>query len=417
MKNILLVEDSVMFGKLVKSRIEESFDIPVYWAKDLKEAKNFLQQADGLFSCALLDYHLPDAPNGEIIDEVLSYGITSLVFTTDLTAEVREHVWSKKVADYILKNDPSSIDYIIDSINNLRKNEQKLVLVAAESNSIRTTFSELLYIRKYRVINASSGESALQILAQYPEIKLVIVSQDLSAADGCVICQKIRMNYKSDKMAVIGVSSGEDPVKGIQFLKNGANDFFSLEPFLVEEFYSRVNNCLEIIELFDQIRKTATTDYLTNLNNRRSFFELGGKLLADAEKHNDPVACTVMDIDKFKSVNDTYGHDVGDLVLKSIASLLTENSLESEVLARMGGEEFCILTAGLDKEELVERMNKLRKLFETTPVTELEDGNHLYITASFGISMGVEGGLDIMIKNADKKLYEAKEGGRNCVKF
>ena len=99
MQQILMVEDSNFLGRRAQARIDKDVDLPVYWCKTLAETEELLARAKGNFSMALLDFNLPDAPHGEVIDKVVRQGITTFVFTADWTDEVRSLVWSKKVAD------------------------------------------------------------------------------------------------------------------------------------------------------------------------------------------------------------------------------------------------------------------------------------------------------------------------------
>ena len=378
MENVLLVEDSAMFAKLVKKKIETVFDVPVYWARTLAEAEDLLEKANGRFSAALLDFNLPDAPNGEIIDKVLSYGISSFVFTSNMTEEVRETVWSKHVADYILKEDKNSLNYIVESMGKLDTNHEHLILIVDDSKTSRTILSELLYVRKYRVINASSGKDALGILEKYPETKLVITDYNMPEMDGFTLCRKIREKHKAEHMAIIGISSNDDRSTGARFIKSGANDFIVKQPFLVEEFYARINDCLETIDLFAKLRDAAINDYLTGLSNRRHFFDVGKTLFTNCVETGEPLSCTMLDIDHFKRVNDTYGHDVGDQALITFSRVLRENSSELEVVSRLGGEEFCILTPGIDLDGVIDRFEELREKIAETPMATLEDGTFLY---------------------------------------
>lgn len=255
MKQILLVEDSPMFGRLAKKRIEAEFESVVYWAKTLSETRNILEKVGKGFTMALLDYNLPDAPNGEVLDEVVDKGISSIVFTSDMTVEVHDHVWSKKVVDYILKNDPNSLDYVVSAMKRMDNNENSIVLIVENSQDNKNMLSELLYIQHYRVLTAANGEDGLSIIEQYPEIKLVISAFKLPGIDGCVFCQKIREFHKKEDMAFIGISSENDPMTTARFIKSGANDFIFHQTFLVEEFYSRVNQCIDTIDLIRKIRR------------------------------------------------------------------------------------------------------------------------------------------------------------------
>lgn len=420
MKSVLLVEDSNMFGRIAKKKIESVFNVPVYWAKSLAETEKLLEMSKGSFSLALLDFNLPDAPFGEVIDRVVREGISSLVFTSNMTDDVRDLVWSKKVADYILKEDPNSLDYIINAMRRLEENHEDLILVVDDSTTYRNKISELLYIRKYRVLNAVSGESCLEILKKHPEVKLVITDYNMPGLDGASLCQKIREFRKSDQLAIIGFSSEQDPSLGARFLKSGADDFIVKGGFLVEEFYSRVQRCLETIHLFHRIHESAIRDFLTGLYNRRYYFEAGAKLVSRCEQNGEPLVCTMLDIDHFKSVNDTYGHDIGDVVIKAVAGILKERAAEGDIVARIGGEEFCVLGPVASIDEGLERCELIRQQVEAASLSPINDQGEmemLQVTISIGACFAFGGHLDDLTKKADQCLYRAKQNGRNRVEF
>lgn len=255
MQQILLVEDSMMFGRMAKKRLEKDFDVPVIWAQSLAATEEILEAENGNFSVALLDLNLPDAPEGEVIDKVVDRGISALVFTTSMKADVRNMIWEKKVADYIIKEDPNSLDYIVSAIRQLERNQNSLVLVVDESDSRRSYLSELLYVRKFRVLNASDCISALAIINQYPDIKLVIADFAMSDLDSCLFCQKVREHHPLEELGLIGFIPTEDRLAGIKFIKSGASDYVIKEPFIVEEFYLKISRALEMVNLNTLLQK------------------------------------------------------------------------------------------------------------------------------------------------------------------
>ncbi len=414
MDRILLVEDSLMYGRLAKSRIEEHFDLPVFWAKTMEETVTLLDKADDSFSMALLDFNLPDAPDGEVIDKVLDRGISSIVFTANMSDTVREFVWKKKVADYILKDDPSSLDYVIKAMSRLRTNSSRLILIAHQSNSFRTVISELLYVHRFRIVTASNGQAALEILARYPEICLVISGAEFEDMDGCRLCRKIRETHSADSLAIIGTWKGEDATTGAKFLKSGANDFIR-QDFLVEEFYSRINNCIENLTLIEKIKESAMKDFLTGLYNRRYFFDRGEKLYTRTVEAGEELCCAMIDIDYFKKVNDSFGHDVGDRVIQRVAQTLLEGVGKNDIVARFGGEEFCLLLKGADKDRGWCLLEELRKNIQKNAVAITEKGEPVFVSISGGLCGSRLGCLNDMIKRADDSLYRAKQSGRNTI--
>jgi len=245
MQPILLVEDSALFGKLILKRIAMSVDRPVVWVKSLAEAQAALQETQEGFEFAILDLNLPDAAQDDVVQLVVERGISSFVFTADATAELREMIWAQGVADYIVKDDPRSLDYLQASMARLLKNGNILILIVSSSPETRTYLSELLYVHKYRVINASSGEIALNILAQHPETRLVLCDANLSDMGDTELCRKIRALSGHDTPALLGMVDAVEARSAILFLENGANEVINTKPLLVEELYTKVRFCLE----------------------------------------------------------------------------------------------------------------------------------------------------------------------------
>lgn len=136
-------------------------------------------------------------------------------------------------------------------------------------------------------------------------------------------------------------------------------------------------------------------------------------MLASAKRQNIPIVIAMVDIDFFKNVNDTYGHDAGDEVIKNISRILKSRFRESDIVCRFGGEEFCILAVNMDPEQSVRIFEELRKHIEKSETHV--DGRIIKNTVSMGIYAESADSLDRMIKQADMMLYEAKKRGRNRI--
>ncbi|AAC06416.1 GGDEF domain-containing protein [Aquifex aeolicus] len=161
--------------------------------------------------------------------------------------------------------------------------------------------------------------------------------------------------------------------------------------------------------------RMALTDPLTGLYNRRVFTEMAEKELAKAKRYGYNFSILMIDIDNFKKINDTYGHDVGDLVLKKISEILKRNVRGADLVARFGGEEFIVMLSNTNLNGAVKKAEQLRRMIEQTPI-ELPNGEKLRVTVSIGVSTyrGHES-LEELIKEADQALYEAKRKGKNRV--
>jgi diguanylate cyclase (GGDEF)-like protein len=173
---------------------------------------------------------------------------------------------------------------------------------------------------------------------------------------------------------------------------------------------------LERQRLIEELRLRANTDYLTGILNRRAFTSAGNKRLHRAREQNETLTVLLFDIDHFKSVNDSYGHEVGDQVLIRVAALMREQLRDGEILARHGGEEFVVMPAHCTQEQACVLAERLRATIEREPLT-LADGHILRVTASFGVASatGPQAALDDLLHAADLALYRAKRKGRNRV--
>jgi two-component system cell cycle response regulator len=215
------------------------------------------------------------------------------------------------------------------------------------------------------------------------------------------------------------VSEKENVVKG---LAAGADDYLT-KPFYREELAARVAVGRRIVDLHRQIeaknlilQELALTDALTCLPNRRAIEEWAGRQLSGAARYSFPFWVVMADLDNFKSVNDTYGHEAGDAILKAFGEILKNNSRRSDMCARIGGEEFLLILTHADENNVrnvVDRiLNQLRErefLFGDKTVT---------VTASFGVS-GFQGKVPPefaeLLSQADAALYAAKRAGRNRI--
>jgi diguanylate cyclase (GGDEF)-like protein len=167
--------------------------------------------------------------------------------------------------------------------------------------------------------------------------------------------------------------------------------------------------------LIKQLKQLAETDALTGLLNRRAFFTLAEREIKRAQRHAQPLAIVIFDIDRFKHINDTYGHAIGDQVLQSVARASQSLARESDILGRYGGEEFVLLVQDADEEKVRGVAERLRLGIMQAAVPT--DSGSISITASFGVAVTIIPINDIapLLNQADLALYEAKRQGRNCV--
>jgi diguanylate cyclase (GGDEF)-like protein len=171
---------------------------------------------------------------------------------------------------------------------------------------------------------------------------------------------------------------------------------------------------LENIELHFQVSRQAVTDELTGLANHGRFQELLNAEIEQVRRYHHPLGLIMLDIDDFKTVNDTYGHQQGDAVLRHVASVLRENSRDADSPARYGGEELSLILPHTDLDGAHAIAERIRAAVEGLRVARTDGSGILRVTASVGVAASTVGDKDALIADADSALYEAKRRGKNC---
>ncbi|MBF0247590.1 MAG: diguanylate cyclase [Alphaproteobacteria bacterium] len=414
MNRILVVEDSSFFRNVIVNAFKGMEDVAVTAVETLAEAKRALEASrDDPFFLALLDLNLPDADAGETVELARRYDVPSVVFTGTFNEDLRERFLQDGVLDFVLKDNPSSLDYVTSLVRRIIRNRYVTALVVDDSTVARKLCSDLLRRHKLNVIQAKNGQEALKIIKEQGPVQLVITDNEMPGMDGFELVSAIRKTHSRDKTVVIGLSAGGGAPLSAKFLKFGANDFIA-KPFLPEELYTRVSMNLDMMDRVRELTDMATKDFLTGLFNRRSYFEIGGRMVAARKRTNGAIAVAIMDIDHFKSVNDTYGHDTGDDVLRAVSAVIAEHSKRGgDLAARLGGEEFALVLEVEDPKNVEGHLNALREAIAGIRVDT--DKGALSVTISIGAVLGGAQDLEELLTEADQNLYAAKNGGRNRV--
>ena len=416
MERILVVDDNKALAKLIVMQMEKTIDeMAIDVAYSFAEAQMLINEHDKDYFMTILDLNLPDAPNGEIVDYALSKGLSAIVLTGSIDDETRQNFINKDIVDYVYKGNMDDINYIFQMINRLSKNRQYKVLVVEDSLLFRNMIKKILTSLQFKVLAAAHGEEAMNYFADNPDINLIITDDRMPVKDGLEVLKEVRKEKDKNSLGVIVMTSPSEKTDASIFLKNGASDFIA-KPFSKEELICRVNNTIEAMENINKIANFANRDFLTGVYNRRFFYSDVEEYVQAAEETNEPYAFAMIDIDYFQKINDTYGHDGGDRILKSIAKILNDNTKGSDIVARFGGEEFCVVLKKISQEEAVKFFVNLRAKVAENEVTIKKE--KVKVTISIGVSFGNgHCEIDDMLEACDSALYTAKENGRNRVEI
>ncbi|MBU4288072.1 MAG: diguanylate cyclase [Proteobacteria bacterium] len=295
------------------------------------------------------------------------------------------------------------------------------ILVIDDSKLIAHVAKNILTKQGHEVLLAQDGETGLD-MAKNNEPDLILLDLILPGIDGYGVCQRIKNDSNIADIPVIMLTSKAEHTDKVRGLELGASDYVT-KPFDEGELVARVNTHLRIKELHEslqeknrQLLEMANRDGLTGLYNHRYFHESVSKDFQRAVRYNESLSCVMFDIDHFKKFNDTYGHQTGDVVLKTLGGLVKKLMRDSDLAARYGGEEFALLLYHTEAKDAYQIAERLRKTVEQYKF-QAED-----LVLSVNISVGVASyyhpeisDAKTLIECADKALYRAKEEGRNRV--
>jgi two-component system cell cycle response regulator len=251
---------------------------------------------------------------------------------------------------------------------------------------------------------------------------LLIISLGLARFDGLRLCSQVRSLERTRNVPVLAIADVENDTKLVRGLEIGVNDYLT-RPFDKSELNARV--CTQIRKkryserLRDNVQMSiemAITDELTGLHNRRYMESHIGALVEQASARGKPLAVAMLDIDFFKSVNDTYGHDAGDDVLREFANRIRKSIRGIDLACRYGGEEFVLLMPETDLAVATAVSERLRRRIASDPFRVQHGARQVEVTISIGIAAFCGGdNAATLIKRADQALYRAKRDGRNRV--
>jgi two-component system cell cycle response regulator len=301
-----------------------------------------------------------------------------------------------------------------------KKNGKTIKVLIAEDNAVSAKILKKKILNwGYEVVLAKNGEEAWLVLKK-EEIKLAILDWMMPKFSGVQLCQKIRENdHKEDKQDytyIILLTAKDDQKDLIEGFSAGADDYIT-KPFQYLELKARLKTGKRIIDLQKQLQEQAKRDVLTGLCNRKGMYTLLEKEINRSLRDNRPLTILMADIDKFKTINDKYGHHIGDVVLQETAKILKKRVRDYDEVCRYGGDEFLAILPNCNSANAFSIAERLRQTIGSHKITS--DGRSLSIAFSLGGVSSENFGKDItaesLIRKADEALLQAKNTGRNRV--
>lgn len=287
------------------------------------------------------------------------------------------------------------------------------VLIADDTIVMRTMLSSWINDMGFTPVLTADGEEALET-AFRDGFDIAVIDWEMPKLTGMEVIRRLKDHPKTAYGHLILVTGRSDQTSLIQALDGGADDFIR-KPLVPAELVARLRAGSRIVELRNKIIRMAETDPLTGAANRRAFLKRAEEEQVDARRRQRSVSVLLLDIDHFKSVNDTRGHAGGDEALKRLVECCAPVLRPGDLLGRFGGEEFAVLLPETNPYAAVAIAERLRGTIASTAVEH--DGASFHITASIGVSAVGPDGLDAALSRADEALYAAKRAGRNRVEL
>ncbi|HEY6806772.1 MAG TPA: diguanylate cyclase [Pyrinomonadaceae bacterium] len=299
------------------------------------------------------------------------------------------------------------------------------ILIAEDETVSRRILQMTLEGWGHEVVEATDGAVALQILQNDDPPKLAILDLSMPKMDGITVCQHLRQNRSATPVYIILLTANTRKELIVTGLEAGADDYVT-KPFDNDELHARVKVGMRMVELQvslaqrvaelelaqESLRSLSLTDDLTGLYNRRGFFTLGEQQLNNARRERRPASLIYIDMDGLKRLNDTHGHEMGSRAIQEVADILRETFRSSDLIARIGGDEFVIFETSNGQNDAgndVQRLNNNVSQHNDQPSRNYE------ISLSIGVASMTSDSpltLDELIKNGDREMYEQKRNKR-----
>ena len=304
---------------------------------------------------------------------------------------------------------------VISLFDDSQQTEERPVVVLADDDpSIRLMVRHVLESEDYEIVEAADGLEAIRAVEKHNPA-LILLDAVMPGLDGFTTCQQIKDKGFKD-IPVIMITGLDDDLSVERAYEVGAIDFIT-KPIKWAVLKHRVRSVIATVVAERKVKLLAYRDSLTQLPNRLLFADRLEQSLIRAARNRDAVALMLIDLDDFKLVNDSFGHDAGDKLIKAIAKLLSSSLRRADTVARLGGDEFAVIVEGIDDaSDAISIADNLTTILKHNVRI---DNHETFVSASVGIAVFPEDGSDAntLLKNADTAMFRAKENGRHCFQF
>lgn len=419
-KYILIADPSKVSRFVLEYYLSEKYNILL--SESIAESKRMLSLA--IPSLVLVAYELKDGLGYELCRYVNDKfkNVPVVILSTEDDDKRKKMALEAGAIDYIVRNKiddtiTTYVDELVEliEISNVRGSVACTVI---KDKGDELFLNNILHSLGMQVHNCKvEFDLEVELLAKKPDI--IIIDLDIGKNEGLSLVKNIRKINSMKKVPILIITDSRENAVLRSFMLFGANDY-TLKPLSTESIMLRVTTNIRTKKLYDYLDKInnelyqmATTDPMTGLYNRRYIIEQLNILNYNFERYGHSFSIMLMDLDKFKQINDTYGHDAGDKVIIDFANRVKSAVRKTDFVGRFGGEELIVVLQNIDEENLYKITQKILRTVRNSSVTYND------FVISYTASIGVKycnsyfNSIDEYIKRADNLLYMAKENGRN----
>lgn len=422
---VLILENGRLFQKILRDLLIE-LDCTVSCVRTGEEGLELIVNTsdETKYDLIIASQHIFDNSGSAFIKYCKNSELQTpiILLTSEPNETLLKNARSAGIKDIFPK---TNITYLKSSIRYYIQGEQKFdiqggrVLYVEDSASVTHIVTRYLKKLNLEITHFSTAEEAFHAFTDN-EYDLLITDVMLEGTmDGLSLVRMIRAsNTHSANIPILAMTGHDEAQMRIDLLHAGINDYVTKPPIEVE-LAARVNNLIINKRLADQVREQqralfniAMTDQLTTCHNRHSLSDYAPKYIKDALRYNYPLSILILDLDRFKNINDAFGHTTGDIVLSDVGKLLMSSCRQGDIVSRIGGEEFLVLLPHCNIYDAMHKGENIRSMIE------LAKPSGLKVTASIGVASLIKQhgeDFDKLYKAADSAVYNSKKNGRNQV--
>jgi diguanylate cyclase (GGDEF)-like protein len=408
MVQILIIDPDPDRAGLIEEHIKVHLELDSAVFKNVDMAKEKIGNAGRQIIALVLNHEASPENYSPFPD------IPTIVITNGVPTSGKEIAFAANVFDYIPDCRGYHLEYLLQLIKRVLFARNSLILVASKEKVNRTLMRRLLANKGYAVAEASGAKEILASLKNNNNVCMLLVDGDMCEEKNFSLIKTIRNDYKKNQLSILALCERTKEYQRVMLLRCGANDCID-KPVRIEEFQVRVMLNLQLMEVLNELTDFSNRDFLTRVYNRKYFFEIGSTLFENYKRDALELTVAMIDIDDMKKINDSFGHLLGDKVIKKTAEVLTSNLRSADVIARIGGEEFCVLATKVNKQNALQVFERVSDAVKGQAIPT--PNGHLKFSVSIGVTTAIKDSFEEMIHAADTNMYKAKAMGKSRVVF